>query len=268
MKVIRASSLGMCFGVKDALEKVMTLEEPERVQVFGELVHNAEVLRRITARGIRSVGEKDRAGLPSAERVVITAHGISEKERLALEAAGKKLIDATCPLVRRVHVLAGEFQSRGYFVVVVGRKDHVEVKGIVGDLEHYAIVETPQDAQAYDAGRIAVISQTTTPPALLDKCYQEIVRKNSGKEISLLNTICGPTRERQEAVEELLPQINALVVVGGKNSNNSQRLAELAKKKGVPCFWVEKPGELQAEQFENYSVVGLTAGTSTMDETI
>jgi 4-hydroxy-3-methylbut-2-enyl diphosphate reductase len=105
-------------------------------------------------------------------------------------------------------------------VIVVGRIDHVEVKGIVGDLERFAVVERPEDVAVYPAGCIGVVCQTTTPPALLDVIFETISRKNAGKEISFIDTICGPTRERQRAVEELLPEVQGLVVVGGKNSNN------------------------------------------------
>jgi 4-hydroxy-3-methylbut-2-enyl diphosphate reductase len=170
--------------------------------------------------------------------------------------------------VRKVHEVAKEFQKSGYFVVVIGRKDHVEVQGIVGDLEHYAVVEKPEDVRIYPADRIGILCQTTTPPVLLDALFQKISRRNFGKEIRFIDTICRPTRERQEAVEELLARVEALVVVGGKNSNNTQQLANLALTSGIPCFRVEKAGELQKEWFTGLETVGLTAGTSTLDETI
>ena len=268
MKVIRAQVMGMCFGVKDALSTVMVMDNPEHATVYGQLVHNGEVLKRIKARGFSMMEERERTSVIPTPNVVITAHGVSDKERRRLEASGKTLIDTTCPLVRRVHQIARDLQEQGYFVIVAGRKDHVEVKGIVGDLERFAVVERPEDVLVYPADRIAVVCQTTTPPALLDVIFETISRRNAGKTIRLIDTICGPTRDRQDAVQDLLQRVQALVVVGGKNSNNTHQLRALGEKAGVPCFQVERASELQPEWFHALNTVGLTAGTSTLDETI
>jgi len=268
MIVIRSKAMGMCFGVKDALEKVMGLSNPKEVTVFGQLVHNGEVILRLQEKGITMAEESNRTQSILKTRVVLTAHGVSDKERLALKHEGKVLIDTTCPLVRQVHELAKDYEKRGYFVVVIGRKDHVEVKGLTGDLERFAVVENTEDVRIYEADRIGIICQTTTPPALLDRLFQKIARKNFGKEIRFVDTICRPTRERQEAVEELLTMVNALVVVGGKNSNNTRQLSLLAQSHGIPSFQVEKSGELNPDWFQGFETVGLTAGTSTLDETI
>jgi len=268
MKIIKAQAMGMCFGVKDALSTVIAMDYPELATVYGQLVHNGEVLKRIEARGFSMLEESDRTSAVSTPNVVITAHGLSDKERRTLEASGKTLIDTTCPLVSRVHQIARGLQEQGCFVVVVGRKDHVEVKGIVGDLERFAVVEKPEDVLAYPSEHIAVVCQTTTPPALLDVLFETISRRNAGKEIRFIDTICGPTRERQDAVEDLLPKVQALVVVGGKNSNNTLQLRALGEKAGLPCFQVERASELRPEWFYGFDTVGLTAGTSTLDQTI
>jgi len=268
MKIIKAQAMGMCFGVKDALSTVMTMDDPELATVYGQLVHNSEVLKRIEARGFSMLEESDRTSAISTRNVVITAHGLSDKERRTLEASGKTLIDTTCPLVSRVHQLARGLQEQGYFIVVAGRRDHVEVKGIVGDLERFAIVEGPEDVLAYPSDRLAVVCQTTTPPALLDLLFETISRQNAEKEIRFIDTICGPTRERQDAVEDLLPKVQALVVVGGKNSNNTRQLRAVGEKAGLPCFQVERASELRPEWFYGFDTVGLTAGTSTLDQTI
>jgi 4-hydroxy-3-methylbut-2-enyl diphosphate reductase len=246
----------------------MTMDHPERATVYGQLVHNGEVLKAVRARGFSTLDESDRTPAVSTPTVVITAHGLSGKERRTLEASGKALIDTTCPLVNRVHQIARGLQEKGYFVIVVGRRDHVEVKGIVGDLERFVVVERPEDVGVYPADRIGVVCQTTTPPALRDILFKAISRKNAKKEICLIDTVCGPTRERQEAVEDLLPRVQALVVVGGKNSNNTRQLQALGENAGLPCFRVEKASELRPEWFEGLDIVGLTAGTSTLDRTI
>ena len=247
---------------------VMSMDYPERATVYGQLVHNGEVTKRIKARGFSMLEESDRTPAVSTPNVVITAHGLSDKERRGLEASGKTLIDTTCPLVSRVHQIARDLQEQGYFVAVVGRRDHVEVKGIVGDLERFAVVERPEDVSLYPADRIAVVCQTTTPPALLDVLFETISRRNVGKEVCLMDTICRPTRERQEAVQNLSSKVQALVVVGGKNSNNTRELRALGEKAGLPCFQIERASELRPEWFYDFDTVGLTAGTSTLDQTI
>jgi 4-hydroxy-3-methylbut-2-enyl diphosphate reductase len=268
MKVINAQAMGMCFGVKDALATVMTMENPEGATIYGQLVHNGEVLNRIRERGFSMLDERNRSAAISTPNVVITAHGLSDKARRDLEASGKAVIDTTCPLVRRVHEIAKGLHAQGYFLVVLGRKDHVEVQGIVGDLERFAIVEKPEDVLIWPADRIAVVCQTTTPPALMDILFETISQKNTGKVIRFIDTVCGPTRERQQAVEDLLPKVQALVVVGGKNSNNTRQLRALGEEAGLPCFQVERASELRPEWFCGLDTVGLTAGTSTLDETI
>jgi 4-hydroxy-3-methylbut-2-enyl diphosphate reductase len=260
--------MGMCFGVKDALSTIMMMDSPEKATIYGQLVHNPEILKRMEALGLSMLEENNRTPVVSTPSVVITAHGLSDKERGTLEASGKTLIDTTCPLVTRVHQIAKGLQKQGYFVVVAGRKDHVEVKGIVGDLERYAVVERPEDVTVYQADRIAVVCQTTTPPALRDVLFETIALKNAEKVIRFIDTICGPTKERQQAVQELLPAVQALIVVGGKNSNNTRQLRALGEKAGVPCFQIERASELRHEWFDGLYIVGLTAGTSSLDQTI
>ncbi|SRR5579871_724304 len=268
MKVLKAQAMGMCFGVKDAIAMVMTLPQPGETAVYGELVHNEEVLSKLREKGLTQLEEERRSAPAAKPWLVITAHGVSDREKQALLGKGKGLIDTTCPLVRRVHETAKHFAQCGYFVVVVGREGHVEVKGLVGDLSRFAVVGRPEEVRRWEADRLAVICQTTTPPALLEKVFEKISRKNFGKEIRFLDTICRPTRERQRAVEELLEEVEALVVVGGRNSNNTRQLTALAESRGVRALQVEKAADLAPDWFKGFNVVGLTAGTSTLDETI
>jgi len=269
MRVIRAEAMGMCFGVKDALDKVRALDPGGDTVVYGELAHNAEVNRRLAAKGWTLLNEGNRSTDVPAARVVVTAHGVSDRERRELQDRGRRLVDTTCPLVRRAHQAARAYAGAGWYVVVIGRKDHVEVKGLTGDLDRFSVVERPEDVKEYPAVRIAVLCQTTTPPALLEQLWILIVRANLGKEVRLIDTICHPTKARQRSVEDLCRSgIQALVVVGGRNSNNTAQLAALAESLGVPAIRVESPADLKAGQFEEMDSVGLTAGTSTLDETV
>jgi 4-hydroxy-3-methylbut-2-enyl diphosphate reductase len=268
MRVIRADALGMCFGVRDALAAVRTLPDPEDVWVHGELVHNEVVIRELTVRGFRQSAESDRERLPETNQVVVTAHGISERERRRLESAGRKLIDTTCPLVRRAHAAAQDLQRRGYFVVVIGRPGHVEVEGIVGDLTDFTIVPGVADVRRFGATRLGVMCQTTTPPAEAAGVLAAIREHNPHAEVRFVDTICRPTRERQTAVQALLDEVEALVVVGGARSNNTRQLAALAEARGVPVARVASAAELDRGWLARFAVVGLTAGTSTLDETV
>lgn len=268
MQVIRADSLGLCFGVRDALVVAHQIEIPRDVVVYGELVHNTVVADQLRERGFQQLAENRQHELPAADHVLVTAHGISDRRRRWLENAGKRLIDTTCPLVHRVHLAARKLQSEGFFVVVIGRVGHVEVRGIVEDLDEFAVVQSPADVVEFQRERIGVVCQTTTPPAMAARLQEAIVRRNPQAIVRFVDTICQPTRDRQQAVLRLAERVEAIVVVGGRNSNNTRELVELAKQKGRPAFHVEAAGGLKAEWFEGMEVVGLTAGTSTLDETI
>jgi 4-hydroxy-3-methylbut-2-enyl diphosphate reductase len=268
MRVLRAASLGLCFGVRDALAIARSLDDPREVTVYGELVHNKAVNQELAGRGHQVVRETDRHELPATEQVLITAHGISELRRGWLESAGKRLIDVTCPLVRRVHTAAQKLAADGFFVVIIGRPGHVEVQGIVEDLEHFAIVQAPGEATFFPSQRIGIVCQSTTPPRTAELVHRAIVRCNPRAEIRFIDTVCQPTRDRQQAVVELLARVPAMVIVGGRNSNNTRELVALARERGVPAYHVERADELFPEWFTGLEVVGLTAGTSTLDATI
>lgn len=268
MKVMRAEAMGFCFGVRDALKLTEQIPNPDSVTIHGQLIHNETVLHQLDARGFRSNEERERRPLPQTPDVLITAHGISDAERRRLEAAGKQLIDTTCPLVRRVHEAAQKLDRDGYHVLVVGRRGHVEVQGIIEDLSEYDIVQSVEEVRRYPQSRLGLICQSTTPPRTAEAIHEAIREQNPHAEVRFINTICHPTRDRQEAVRRLAQQVPAMVVVGGRNSNNTRALAELCREQGVPTLHVQSAADLDPAWFEGYEVVGLTAGTSTLDSTI
>lgn len=267
MQVIRAQAMGMCFGVRDAIHLTRSVNEPHQVTIFGELVHNEQVNRELAERGFESQAEVDR-GLPTTPRVMVTAHGISNWQRNELEQAGLAIIDTTCPLVRRAHDTALRLQSEGWHVVVAGKKNHVEVIGLTGDLEHNTIIETPQGAVTLPHPRIAMICQSTLPPAQAQAIFAALTHANPDSTVKLFDTICRPTRDRQAAVEQLLTQVDALVVVGGRHSNNTRQLVDMADKFHVPALHVTGADELDNNWLRQFRVIGLTAGTSTPDDVI
>ena len=268
MRIIRASAMGLCFGVRDALQAAESVERAGDVTIYGELVHNPLVLAQLEERGFHQLAEADRHRLPSASTVLVTAHGVSNRERGRLTGLGKQLIDTTCPLVRRVHESAHQLAADGYHVLVIGRAGHVEVRGITEDLEHCDVVPTLDQVQTWPFDRLGVVCQTTTPPRHAQELVAAIRRSNPHADVRFINTVCQPTIDRQTAVEELCRRVDVLIVVGGANSNNTQQLVELARELGTAAQQVESAADLKPEWFAVCQTVGLTAGTSTLDETV
>lgn len=267
MRVIRADAMGMCFGVRDALSVLQRIDRPQSVTVHGELVHNEEVLADLDRRGFKRNPEGERQ-VPATPEVLITAHGISDRERRQLQSAGKRLIDTTCPLVKRVHDVAGELQRRGFKIVVVGKPSHVEVRGITGDLEDPLVVERAEDVRRWPHSRLGIVCQTTAAPSVVTAVVEAVRRHNPHAEVVFEDTVCNPTKQRGVAVEGLLDRVEVLVVVGGRNSNNTRQLVRRAERRGVRAFHVQGPGQLRREWFAGCRTVGLTAGTSTLPSAI
>jgi 4-hydroxy-3-methylbut-2-enyl diphosphate reductase len=268
MQVLVADALGFCFGVRDALAAASQTARPDAVTIYGELVHNETVVARLAELGLKSARENERDYVPDTPLVMITAHGVSDRERTRLESAGKQLIDTTCPLVVKVHRAARQLALEGRHVLVIGRSGHVEVRGILEDLASGEVIENAAAAQTYPYEKLGIVCQSTTPPRLAADVNAAIRAANLQADIRFVDTICQPTRDRQDAVVRLLPLVDALVVVGGKNSNNTRELAALCRDRGVPAFHVQSAADLDANWFRGLRVVGLTAGTSTLDETI
>jgi 4-hydroxy-3-methylbut-2-en-1-yl diphosphate reductase len=267
--VIRAEVMGLCFGVRDALEVVEAIDDPEAVTIHGQLVHNEVVQGRLAARGFAMRDETQRGNSrPETPAVLITAHGISDRERERLEADGKRLIDTTCPLVLRVHLAARALQAEGYHVLVIGRRGHVEVEGIIGDLDHYDVIESVEDVDGYPQQRLGIVCQTTMTEDRAARIRAAIVERNPNADVRFVDTVCLPTKEHQRALDRLLDRVEAVVVVGGRNSNNTRELAARCRERGKPAVHVQSADELDPAWFKGFVTVGLTAGTSTLAETI
>ncbi|MBI3818668.1 MAG: 4-hydroxy-3-methylbut-2-enyl diphosphate reductase [Planctomycetes bacterium] len=267
MKILLPMAHGMCFGVRDALAATQQIEHPSNVTIYGELVHNESVQAALAARGFVQMAEGARE-LPQTDAVLITAHGISGLERGRLASAGLQILDTTCPLVRNAHAAALALAAEGRFIVVIGMEDHVEVRGLTGDIDNFIVIADARGVVNFGAGRIGVVSQTTTAPGVFAEALGMIFTKNPEADIRVMDTICKPTRDRQEGLAELLPQIDVLVVVGGKRSRNTHELAAAAANAGVAAYHIQSAADLDASWFAPDVVVGLTAGTSTQDETM
>ena len=268
MKVLVADVLGMCFGVRDALKRMEDIDNPEDVTIHGELVHNEAVLADLRGRGFLMNGENDRQTVPRTPLVLITAHGISNTERRRLESAGKRLLDTTCPLVTRAHDAARRLEAEGYHVLVIGKHGHVEVRGIVGDLQSFDVIQGPDEVRRYPYPKLGIMCQTTATAANVESIRAEVAAQNPRAEIRFIDTVCHPTKEHQNSLDNLLDRVDAMVVVGGRNSNNTRELVARCHDRGVPALHVQNSTDLDPAWFEGYEVIGLTAGTSTPENTI
>ena len=268
MKVILANAFGMCFGVRDALRRAADVQRPDQTTIHGQLVHNEVVLHQLEVRGFRQTAEHERNEAPDSPAVLITAHGISDDRRGRLLSAGKQLIDTTCPLVRRVHEAAQQLAREGFHVLVLGKPGHVEVQGVVEDLASCDVIGNVAQVRTFPHARLGIVCQTTMPPHTAQELRRQVWRHNRHAEIRFVDTICDPTRRRQQAMLTLLAQVEAVVVVGGRNSNNTLELVALCRRHDMPVLHVQSAAELDASWLAQYAVVGLTAGTSTLDSTV
>ncbi|MBI5851987.1 MAG: 4-hydroxy-3-methylbut-2-enyl diphosphate reductase [Planctomycetes bacterium] len=268
MEVIRAQAMGMCFGVKDALSATRSVADPSATTIWGELVHNDAVGRELGARGFLQRDEGNRDSLPATPQVLITAHGVADRERQRLIEAGHRLVDTTCPLVARAHDAARQFALEGRHVVVLGKRDHVEVRGLVGDLPSWSVVGHLADVERWPSARLGVLCQTTMQECEAQKLLDAIACANPQADIAFRDTICEPTRQRVRALRDLIAMADVVVVVGGRHSNNTRQLALTVARGGRRAIHVESANELDPRDFAACRVVGLTAGTSTQDDAI
>jgi 4-hydroxy-3-methylbut-2-enyl diphosphate reductase len=269
MRVIRASVLGMCFGVRDSLAIIDDIADSRAITIHGELVHNDVVQLQLQSRGFAMQSEVARnQSLPETRTVLITAHGISDRQRNRLRLAGKQIVDTTCPLVKRVHQAAALLQAEGYFVLLIGKPGHVEVEGIIEDLEQFEVIESADEVRTYPSSKLGIVCQTTVTERTVATVRAAVAAFNPGAEIKFVDTVCLPTKDHQRALEDLLEQVEAVVVVGGRSSNNTQQLVARCRQRGKPALHVQSAADLDPLWFKPFATVGLTAGTSTLHETI
>ena len=269
MKLTLASAMGTCFGVQDAIDLALSPEFRNELTVVGQLVHNPQTVERLRANGVAIV-ERHEIDAITTKSVMITAHGASDGTREALRERGFVVFDATCPLVMRLHKLARFLERKGYFPVVVGQINHVEVQGVIGNLARSAVVASPEDFHRL-AGekRIGLVSQTTNRLGKVQSVVAAIHELPWVEEVRFVDTICQPVKDRQQAIDELLSiGIDLGIVIGGKNSANTRKLKELMRDDGVEAHHVEGPEEISLEWFVDKQHVGITAGTSTPQDVI
>lgn len=266
MTILRAEHLGMCFGVRDAIALAHAEAARQPVTVLGDLVHNDTVLADLRSRGVRL--ERD-LGSVRTDAVIITAHGTSDRHRAEVRARGHRLLEATCPLVHFAHRSLAGLVARGLHPVVIGQRDHVEVRGLTGDFPQADVVlgESEIDALS-ERPAFGVVSQTTQPIARVRELVAHLRRRFPASEVVFRDTVCQPTKQRQSAAEELARQCDVVIVIGGAHSNNTRQLVATCGRFCDRVHHVQTAGDLDPAWFQAEDAVGLTAGTSTPDSTI
>jgi 4-hydroxy-3-methylbut-2-enyl diphosphate reductase len=266
MKIVRAEHLGMCFGVRDAITLAKKVSKEQPLTILGDLVHNGMVLAELQARGIRVAQPGE--GIET-EQVMVTAHGASEKAMNRVRERGHSLMEATCPLVHVAHRAVGRLVSAGYYPVIVGKRDHVEVRGLTEDLEEFDVVLSEADVfELKERPRFGVAAQTTQPIGKVRKLVELIRQRFPESEVLFADTVCQPTKQRQQAAVEVAQQCDLVVVVGGAHSNNTHELVRTCRAHCERVHHVQTAEDLREDWFEGVGTVGITAGTSTPDSSI
>ena len=271
MKVSLASALGTCFGVKDAINLAMEPQFKSDLTIVGQLVHNRQVNESLNSHGVALVNGIDQIDQIKTKKVMITAHGAADSMQAKLLEAGFIVYDASCPLVMRVHKTIKSMVEKNYFPVVIGQEEHVEVKGIVGDLDEYIVINNEEDLDKLKTApnkRFGIVSQTTQQVEKVENLVKKIREMDCVEDVAFVNTICQPTRDRQIAVRDLASQVDLMIVIGGFNSSNTKKLMQVCDEKGAEAHHIEAASQLDKSWFTGKKHVGITAGTSTPEYVI
>jgi 4-hydroxy-3-methylbut-2-en-1-yl diphosphate reductase len=266
VKVTVARHAGICYGVERALKLADEAATTGRaVHTLGPLIHNPQAVEALRARGVEPTASVEEAG---EGILVIRTHGVDPAIIEAAAASGLEVVDATCPFVSSAQQAAAQLKADGYSVVIVGEADHPEVEGIVAHTGGDAIVveEVSDIPEHLPSRRVGIVVQTTQSLERLNQVVAALMPRVS--ELKVHNTICSATGKRQSSAEELARSVDAMVVVGGHNSGNTSRLAEICRSVNPRVHLVETADELEPEWFEGVHTVGVTAGASTPDEQV
>lgn len=273
MEVIRAKSAGFCFGVKRAVDTVYEQVEKQmgkQIYTYGPIIHNEEVVKDMEAHGVKVLrGEEELKGLEEG-LVIIRSHGVPKRICDLMDEKGIEYVDATCPFVKRIHKIVAEESKKGSRIIIIGNPDHPEVEGIRGWAgENVTVIKNAEEAEKFEnttSERICIVSQTT----FNYNNFQEIVEilSEKGYDKLVLNTICNATQDRQSEAAQIAKQVDAMIVVGGKHSSNTQKLYEICKSECKDTYYIQTLADLDSEGFPSVQCVGITAGASTPNKII
>lgn len=292
MNVILAESAGFCFGVKRAVDTVYEKAANSDIPVytFGPIIHNEEVVGDLEEKGVHAVCDpKELEKIPKGI-MVIRSHGVSKKIYDQIKAAGFQIVDATCPFVLKIHRFVERYSNAGYHIVIIGNDSHPEVEGIKGwsDPEETTVLQTVEEAENFrlsscrsnqkrtpsaetspcrsEDKRICIVSQTTFNYNKFQDLVEIIEKK--GYDIIVLNTICNATEVRQKEAADIAAKADAMIVIGGSHSSNTQKLFEICKKECENTYYIQTLDDLDLTKFWSIDNVGITAGASTPNKII
>ena len=278
MEVTVAKSAGFCFGVKRAVDTVYReIESGEKpVYTFGPIIHNEQVVEDLENRGVQVIHSEDELEGLSGGTVVIRSHGVSRDVCEKIEARGMKIVDATCPFVKKIHRIVDEEGRKGRHVVIIGSADHPEVQGIMGWASGpVTVMHTAEEAESFvpENGKpISIVAQTTFNYNKFKDLVEILCKKRYDNNVlnilNILNTICNATEERQREAKSIAGEVDTMLVVGGRHSSNTQKLFEICKKECENTYYIQTPVDLDSEMFQCSSYVGITAGASTPNKII
>ncbi|WP_455539322.1 4-hydroxy-3-methylbut-2-enyl diphosphate reductase [Terrisporobacter sp.] len=267
MEVKIAQNAGFCFGVKRAMQTAwdeLENKTEDKIYSLGPLIHNKQAVDKYKEKGL--VEHDDLDNIPSDSKLIIRSHGVAEKVYTDSKSRNMEIVDTTCPFVKKIHNIAKDYYEKGYKIIIVGNPTHPEIIGINGWCNNEAIIISSLeeiDNITFDPTELYhVVSQTTANLELFDKIVEKLKTKIDN--LTVQNTICSATKERQLSAIDLAKEVDCMVVIGGKHSSNTQKLVNICKEI-VPTFSIETKDELEKEAFAAFKVAGVTAGASTPD---
>lgn len=272
MEIIIGKTAGFCYGVKNAVNK--TKEEVQKQKTtycLGELVHNKQVTKKLEEQGLIIINNIEDA----KENVIIRSHGVPEEIYTKAKDLNLKVVDLTCPNVLKIHNIVKEYSTKGYYVFIIGQKEHAETIGTVSYCKNNStILEKEEDVitavsnfKKSNLEKILVVSQTTFSLEKFNKIVKNI-KDNINVELEIKNTICNATSVRQKETQELAKQVDLMIIIGGKHSSNTNKLYEIAKKECKNCILIETSEELIKNTIKEVRKIGIMAGASTPNESI
>ena len=272
MKVRVAETAGFCFGVKRAVDKVYEQAEKAEgfIYTYGPIIHNEEVVKDLTARGVKVIGSKEELDGVESGTVIIRSHGVSREIQERIEARGLNLVDATCPFVKKIHKIVERESRKGAGIVIIGDAMHPEVEGIRGWCQgDVTVLQTEEEARNFTADstkKLCLASQTTFNYNKFHNLVEIISEK--GYDIIVLNTICNATEERQTEARRIARESDGMIVIGGRHSSNTRKLFEICKNECENTYYIQTLDDLDVRQLHSMSCVGITAGASTPNNLI
>ena len=276
--VVLAKSAGFCFGVKRAVN--MVYEEIEKtasdsidtpIYTYGPIIHNDEVVKDFASKGVTLVKNlSELSNLPKG-RIIVRSHGISRAEYEEMEQYGFTVVDATCPFVRKIHKIVDEHSKQGEYILIIGNPEHPEVCGIRGWVngDAVSIIESKEEAENFTLNndeKVCIVSQTTFNYNKFQDLVEIVSKK--GYNISVLNTICNATEERQTEARSIAKNVDAMIVIGDKHSSNTQKLFEICNTECEKTYYIQTSKDMDYSLLESINNVGITAGASTPNNII